>query len=104
MKKISFFLLVIFFLASCRTSQKLSSKNIPIRGTWLTNVVSDALDSPKKLKEAVKYCHDLGLNTVFVVVWNRGRTLYRSQTMKNLIGIEVDQKYFVALTWQLVLL
>jgi uncharacterized lipoprotein YddW (UPF0748 family) len=69
-----------------------TSKFVPVRGVWLTNVVSDAFSSRESLKNAVKLCSDNGINTIFVVVWNRGRTLYPSKTMKDLIGIESDEK------------
>lgn len=68
------------------------STAVPVRGVWLTNVVSDAFASKENLQNAVKLCADNGFNTIFVVVWNRGRTLYPSKTMKNLIGIESDEK------------
>ncbi len=64
--------------------------NEPVRGVWLTNVASDALYSPEKVKEAVRTCHELGLNTIFVVTWNKAMTMYRSQVMKELTGFEID--------------
>ncbi len=64
-----------------------------VRGAWLTNVVSDAMYSQEKLASAVKYAHELGLNALFVVVWNRGYTLYPSPLMKQTIGVEIDPKF-----------
>ena len=69
-----------------------TAQAIPVRGVWLTNVVSDAFKSKENLQKAVQNCADNGINTIFVVVWNRGRTLYPSKTLKNLIGIESDEK------------
>lgn len=106
--QISLTLLACFLLFSaCKTSKnatntegpKISqypntpiSPSTPVRGVWLTNVVSDAFKSKETLQNAVKNCADNGINTIFVVVWNRGRTLYPSKTLKNLIGIESDEK------------
>jgi uncharacterized lipoprotein YddW (UPF0748 family) len=68
------------------------SPPVPVRGVWLTSVVSDAFASKENLQNAVKKCSDNGINTIFVVVWNRGRTLYPSKTLKDLIGIDSDEK------------
>ena len=64
--------------------------NEPVRGVWLTNVASDALYSKENIQNAVKYCDELGLNTIFVVTWNKAMTTYRSQLMKDLTGVELD--------------
>ncbi len=62
----------------------------PVRGVWLTNVASNAMYSYENVKAAVAKCHELGLNTIFVVTWNKAHTMYRSQVMKNLTGFEID--------------
>ncbi|MBK9291853.1 MAG: family 10 glycosylhydrolase [Bacteroidetes bacterium] len=62
----------------------------PVRGVWLTNVASDALYTPENVRQAVQKCHELGLNTIFVVTWNKAMTMYRSQVMKELTGYEID--------------
>ena len=106
--KITINLLTCFLLFSaCKTSKNApnteglkipkypnssTAQPIPVRGVWLTNVVSDAFKSKENLRTAVKNCADKGINTLFVVVWNRGRTLYPSKIMKDLIGIESDEK------------
>jgi uncharacterized lipoprotein YddW (UPF0748 family) len=64
-----------------------------IRGTWVTNVASNALSSPAAIKEAVAACKRNGLTDVFVVVWNRGVTMYPSKVVKKYIGIEQDTLY-----------
>jgi len=65
----------------------------PIRGTWVTNVASDALLNEKNVKETVTLCKAKGLNTIFVVVWNAGVTMYPSKLVKKYIGIEQDSVY-----------
>ncbi|MDR4987212.1 MAG: family 10 glycosylhydrolase [Bacteroidales bacterium] len=62
----------------------------PVRGVWLTNVASDALFSPENVIEAVEKCHRLGINTIFVVTWNKAMTMYRSRIMKEFTGYEID--------------
>ena len=62
-----------------------------VRGVWLTNVGSQVLNTPAGIREAVKTCRRSGLNHIFVVMWNKGRTLYPSKVMKNTFGIEIDE-------------
>lgn len=62
----------------------------PVKGVWLTNVASDALYSAENVAHAVEKCHDLGINTIFVVTWNKAMTMYRSQIMKDFTGYEID--------------
>jgi len=64
-----------------------------IKGTWVTNVASSALSSPGAISETVDHCKRNGLTDVFVVVWNRGVTMYPSQVVKKYIGIEQDTAY-----------
>jgi uncharacterized lipoprotein YddW (UPF0748 family) len=95
----------LFIFSNCKTPKNRSNAegtkmpqypnmpmSQPVRGVWLTSVVSDAFASKENLQNAVKQCADNGINTIFVVVWNRGRTLYPSKTLKNLIGIDSDEK------------
>ena len=64
-----------------------------VKGTWVTNVASSALSSPAAISETVDHCKRNGLTDVFVVVWNRGVTMYPSQVVKKYIGIEQDTTY-----------
>lgn len=92
---------VILIFASCAPSNRgvTNQENLPqfvfgydepVRGVWLTNVASQALFSNENIQEAVSHMHSLGINTIFVVVWNKGNTMYRSQIMKELTGFELD--------------
>ena len=38
----------------------------PIKGTWITNVASDALLSKKNIRKAVANCKKNGLNSIFL--------------------------------------
>ncbi|MFO7873367.1 MAG: family 10 glycosylhydrolase [Bacteroidales bacterium] len=62
----------------------------PVRGVWLTNVASDALFSHENVAEAVEKCHNLGINTIFVVTWNKAMTMYRSEIMEDFTGYAID--------------
>lgn len=64
--------------------------NEPVKGVWLTNVASEALYSRENIIEAVESCETLGINTIFVVTWNKAMTTYRSEIMKNFTGVEID--------------
>lgn len=64
-----------------------------IRGTWVTNTASDAMVTREKVRETVQHCKRNGLTDLFVVVWNRGVTMYPSKLVKKYIGIEQDPVY-----------
>jgi uncharacterized lipoprotein YddW (UPF0748 family) len=83
MRKLLLFLLILIPLLSLKADEK------PLRGVWLTNVDSDVLNSRKNISEAVQFCSELNLNTIFVVTWNKGFTLYPSKVMKDLTGVEI---------------
>eukprot|EP00388_Colpodella_angusta_P024083 GDKJ01062713.1.p1 GENE.GDKJ01062713.1~~GDKJ01062713.1.p1 ORF type:complete len:366 (-),score=15.17 GDKJ01062713.1:1001-2098(-) len=65
----------------------------PIKGVWLTNVASNVLDSRVNIKEAVNLCAANGINTIFVVTWNRGYTLYQSKIMQQKFGVAIDPRF-----------
>ena len=73
-----FLLSTLFLLASCAAQKKLATNNQPVRGTWVTNVASDALTSKEKIAETIERCKQFGLNTIYVVTWNKGVTMYPS--------------------------
>lgn len=65
----------------------------PIKGVWLTNVASEALNSRENIKAAVDLCVQSGINNIYVVTWNRSRTLYPSKIMKKEFGIPIMEKF-----------
>lgn len=65
----------------------------PIRGTWITNVASDALRSEENIQKAVDNCKKYGINTIFVVVWNKGLTMHPSAVAEKYVGIRQDPIY-----------
>lgn len=62
----------------------------PVHGVWVTNVDSDFLLSKENIIKNVALCDSLGINTIFMVVWNKGMTLYPSATMKQMFGEDID--------------
>lgn len=71
----------------------LQAQQTVVRGTWITNVASDAMHSPEKVRETVAHCKRNGLTDIFVVVWNRGYTMYPSKVVKQYIGVAQDPFY-----------
>jgi uncharacterized lipoprotein YddW (UPF0748 family) len=62
-----------------------------VRGVWLTNVASQVFYSPEGIKAAVKKCRESGINHIFAVMWNKGRTLYPSKVMQDNFGIPIEE-------------
>ncbi len=75
------------------TTPKKTENVIHFAGTWVTNVASDALDSRENIKKTVATCKASGINNIFVVVWNQGRTLYPSDIMQTTFGQKIMTKF-----------
>lgn len=84
----TFIVSLCFFFCSA-----IAQNSTAIKGTWITNVGSNALRSEKNIIEAVANCKKNGLNHIFVVVWNGGVTLYPSQVLQDYIGLRQDTVY-----------
>lgn len=63
------------------------------KGIWLTDVASNALDSKEGIQEVVRSCKAYGIGQIYVVVWNRGHTLYPSQVMEREFGKKVAPRF-----------
>ena len=87
MKKLFLFLPLILF--SCNKPAEEKSLTA-VRGAWLTNVDSQVLNSKAGIDSAVNFCDDLGINTIFIVTWNKSMTQYPSKIMKEFTGVEID--------------
>ncbi len=87
MKKIILFTFLLFISASCTSLKKPAEA---VRGLWLTNVDSDVLNSKQNISDAVRLCSEIGINTIFIVTWNKAMTTYPSKIMKELTGVEID--------------
>ena len=45
-----------------------------LRGAWVTTAASTALDSKDNIKQCVAACKANNINSIFMVVYNNGRT------------------------------
>lgn len=64
----------------------------PVRGVWLASVGSEAMSTRDALAVTVQRCKRFGINTIFVVTWNRGVTLYPSELMRREFGVVIDPR------------
>lgn len=62
-----------------------------VKGVWLTNVGSQALYTKEGIRQAVDLCQKSGINHIFVVTWNKGRTLYPSKIMNDIFKIPIEE-------------
>ncbi len=90
MKKVCLFFWLCF---SFFFSKAQDNHHLIIKGTWITNVASDAMRNPENVRKAVLNCKKNGLTDIFVVVWNGGVTMYPSQVLKQYIGKEQSAVY-----------
>jgi len=63
------------------------------KGIWLTDVASEALDSKEGIQAVVQRCKTYGIDQIYVVVWNRGYTLYPSEVMEREFGKKVAPRF-----------
>jgi uncharacterized lipoprotein YddW (UPF0748 family) len=88
--------IILTVIATCLFISIKAQKNKQheyIRGTWITNVASKVLTSKENIKKAVRQCKENGLNHLFVVVWNNGKTMYPSSVAEKYIGLKQDPVY-----------
>lgn len=62
-------------------------------GVWITSSASSVLSSRENIRQAVGICGQRGINNIFVVVWNQGRTLYPSSIMEDRFGVRIMENY-----------
>jgi uncharacterized lipoprotein YddW (UPF0748 family) len=81
---------IIIFSYWCKLrGVKLLSPTPPhllLKAVWLTNVDSQVLNSRRNLAEGLARLAELGFNTIYPVVWQRGYTLYPSEVAQQLTG------------------
>ena len=88
---LSSFLLASALLVSPSFSETATTE--PVRGVWIANVASSSLSSPEKIRAFVDLAERCGMNTLYVVVWNRGMTTYPSKIMQQQFGVTCDPRY-----------
>jgi uncharacterized lipoprotein YddW (UPF0748 family) len=59
------------------------------KAVWLTNVDSQVMNSRSNLAEGLQRLAQLGFDTIYPAVWQRGYTLYPSQVAKALTGASI---------------
>lgn len=59
------------------------------KAVWLTNVDSEVMNSRSNLAVGLSRLAELGFDTIYPAVWQRGYTLYPSEVAKELTGVEV---------------
>jgi uncharacterized lipoprotein YddW (UPF0748 family) len=94
--RISILTLLFFTFLSCKTTKGLvlnRTSSPVVRGVWVTNVASAALDSRAQIGETVRICKQSGITDIYVVTWNRGRTLYQSKVMQDVFNIPVMERF-----------
>lgn len=64
-----------------------------VRGVWVSDVGSDVFASKANIVECINICKEIGINTIFVVTYNDAKTKFKSQVMKDYMGVEIDPKY-----------
>jgi uncharacterized lipoprotein YddW (UPF0748 family) len=69
-----------FFLPHVKTQLE------EIRSVWMTNVDSRVLESKAMIEQGLQHLKQLGINTIYPVVWQRGFTLYPSPIAQAFIG------------------
>lgn len=74
---------------------------VELRGVWLTNVGSEVVYDPKLLREAFASLSAWGLNAAYVVVWNKGYTLYPSDVAARFSGHKVEPGRKVYESWDM---
>ncbi len=60
-----------------------------LKAVWLTNVDSQVMNSRANLAEGLARLAELGFNTIYPAVWQRGYTLYPSVVAQELTGAYV---------------
>ncbi len=60
-----------------------------IKAVWLTNVDSQVLNSRDRLASGLQQLHQLGFNTIYPAVWQRGFTLYPSAIAQTWTGTSI---------------
>jgi uncharacterized lipoprotein YddW (UPF0748 family) len=84
---------IIILCCFCFSGIAQSKQQPVLRGTWITNVASDAMRSQENVEKAVVNCKKNGLTDIFVVVWNGGVTMYPSEVVNTYIGIKQSAVY-----------
>lgn len=79
---------------NCSAMRQASANPEPIHGVWLASPDHNHFfDSPVEMQRQVQLWKRQGINTVFVAMWNQGRTLYPSGVVNGLTGVPIDARF-----------
>ena len=70
-------------------------KPVAVQGVWVSNVGSNALSSADNIEQTVKTIDELGFNAAFVVVYNKSKTLHRSEVLKEVLGAATAEENMI---------
>lgn len=76
-------------LSTLRKVYLIIVKRIVRKAVWLTNIDSEVMNSRSNVAAGLSRLAELGFNTIYPAVWQRGYTLYPSEVVKELTGVEV---------------
>jgi uncharacterized lipoprotein YddW (UPF0748 family) len=85
--------MMVFTAASGQAEPAAAAAHPAIRGVWIPQPAhTDFWNSPADMARHLAALNNAGINTLCVVVWNQGRTYFKSPTLKKLIGVDVDER------------
>lgn len=87
---------LLIWAAMCGASNAQASSaaiRVPVRGVWIpTPDYTGFWTSRASIEKHLDDLSAAGINSVFVVMWNQGRTFYPSKVMEGLTGIPIDER------------
>jgi uncharacterized lipoprotein YddW (UPF0748 family) len=80
----------IFVALLASTAQAQNRAGGAIRGVWIpTPEHTRFFDDTTMMRRDLELWRSLGINTIFVAVWNQGRTMYPSNVVQKLTGVRI---------------
>ncbi len=65
-----------------------------VRGVWVASPDHNRFfDSPASMQEQMRVWRQQGINTLFVAMWNQGRTMYPSAVVSAVTGVSIDARF-----------
>ena len=79
---------------ACVSRPQSNKKEASIRGVWLASPDHNRFfDNPDTMRQQVSAWKQQGINTVFVAMWNQGRTLYPSAVVNKVTAVPIDARF-----------
>ncbi|MBC7917069.1 MAG: family 10 glycosylhydrolase [Rhodoferax sp.] len=78
----------------CAQSAPKAAQKAAIRGVWVASPDHNRFfDSQATMQSQMRAWREQGINTLFVAMWNQGRTMYPSQVVESLTGVSIDARF-----------